>query len=105
MSFEINRVSLVRNGPVLVTGGWGMLGKALRQELARQGFTNILSPRRAELDLLDAAATFAYLRQHRPIYVFHLASVVFGLLGNLRNQVKAISENTLLNHNVLMACA
>jgi GDP-L-fucose synthase len=105
MLHEISKINLIRNKPVLVTGGWGMLGKALRQELAGQGFTNVLSPRRAELDLLDAPATFAYLRQHRPIYVFHLASVVFGLLGNLRNQVKAISENTLLNHNVLMACA
>lgn len=82
-----------------------MLGKALRQELAIQGFTNVFTPRRSELELLDRESTSAYFRQVRPSYVFHLASVVFGLLGNQKNQLKAISENTILNHNVLLTAA
>lgn len=82
-----------------------MLGKALRQELATQGFTRVYTPRRSELELLNTKATSDYFSQLRPNYVFHLASVVFGLLGNQRNQLKAISENTILNHNVLLAAA
>jgi GDP-L-fucose synthase len=82
-----------------------MLGKALRQELATQGFTRVYTPRRSELELLNTKATSDYFNQLRPNYVFHLASVVFGLLGNQRNQLKAISENTILNHNVLLAAA
>ncbi len=105
MSFSTTQTRLNRDGVVLVTGGWGMLGKALRQELATQGFTRVYTPRRSELELLDTKATSTYFSQLRPNYVFHLASVVFGLLGNQRNQIKAISENTILNHNVLLAAA
>lgn len=96
---------MTASSAIVVTGGHGMLGKALRAELRRCGQTRILAPCREELDLTDGAATRAYFMEHRPHLVFHLASVVFGLLGNMKHQVRAISESTLLNHNVLMACA
>ena len=105
MSFLTTHKEVDRNGLVVVTGGRGMLGRAVCQELEAQGFTRICTPPRSELELLDTASTLSFFRQHRPTYVFHLASVVFGLLGNQRNQIKAISENTILNHNVLLAAA
>lgn len=105
MSVSTVQTQVERDRPVVVTGGWGMLGKALRRELELQGYTRVHSPRRAELELLDAKATSAYFQRVQPAYVFHLASVVFGLLGNQRNQLKAVSENTMLNHNVLLAAA
>jgi GDP-L-fucose synthase len=89
--------------PVLVTGGSGMLGRALIAELEAEGYLNILAPGRDELDLLDTRAVSGYMRQHRPCWIFHLASVVYGLLGNMRNQVVALTDNTLINHNVLSA--
>lgn len=98
-----NRAFLDREAPVLITGAWGMLGRSLHQSLHNAGFKNILVPRRVELDLLDQQATFFYLQNKKPVYVFHLASVVFGLLGNARNQIKSLTENTILNHNIIMS--
>jgi GDP-L-fucose synthase len=89
--------------PVLVTGGGGMLGRAVVAELAAAGYRNVLAPGRDELDLLDTRAVTAYLGRHKPHWVFHLASVVYGLLGNMRNQLPALADNTLINHNVLSA--
>ncbi len=82
-----------------------MLGRALCQELTSRGFNRVYTPPRAELELSDSKATSSYFHRLQPKYVFHLASIVFGLLGNQRNQLKAISENTILNHNVLIAAA
>jgi GDP-L-fucose synthase len=90
---------------IVITGGNGMVGRALQAELRDQGCVRILVPSRGELDLLDSVATHEYFREHRPRLVFHLASVVFGLFGNMKNQFLALADNTLLNHNVLTACA
>jgi GDP-L-fucose synthase len=80
-----------------------MLGRALVAELAAAGYRNVLTPGRDELNLTDTRAVAAYMRRHRPQWVFHLASVVYGLLGNMRNQFPALADNTLINHNVLTA--
>ena len=98
-------LAIATDAPVLVTGGNGMLGKALLRELKVQGFTRLLAPGRQELDLLDRTATENYLKHHRPALVFHLASIVFGLLGNMRHQVQAIGDNTRLNLNLLGAAS
>src|SRR5262245_52787311 len=91
------RARLVDQSPILVTGARGLLGTALRNALAHLEIPGILTPSRAELDLLDANATQRYLAQHRPATVVHLAAVVFGLGGNLGNQTDILAQNTLIN--------
>ena len=94
---------VAKEAPILVTGGSGMLGRALIGRLLASGYRNILAPARDELDLLDTRAVKAYFLCHKPRWLFHLASVVYGLLGNMRHQVLALTDNTLINHNVLSA--
>lgn len=93
------------NDRVLVIGAAGLLGRAMVAELERQGFAAILTPNSRELDCLDPAATRGYFEREKPTVVFHLAAVVFGLKGNLDNQFLSLTRNTLINHNVLTACA
>lgn len=57
----------------LVTGAHGFIGSALARSL-RQAGAELFSPRRAELDVGDAAAVCAQVRACAPEYVFHLAS-------------------------------
>ncbi len=88
---------------VLVTGGAGLLGTALQAELKRQGFTNVLAPGRAELDLTDKAAVVAYFEAHKPAHVFHLAAKVFGLGGNKRYPGAMFYQNAAINLNIVDA--
>lgn len=92
-----------KNSKVLVTGATGGLGKALTAELARQGYETVLSPTRQDLDLLDSGSVNSYFEFHRPDAVLHLASVVFGLQGNLENQMRSLMENSQINANLFAA--
>jgi GDP-L-fucose synthase len=90
---------------VLVIGASGLLGKAIVSGLFAQGYTNVLTPSSSELDCLDGVSTARYFEDNRPSSVYHLAAIVFGLKGNLENQLLSLTKNTLINHNVLNACA
>ena len=58
---------------ILVTGGTGFIGKNLVEQLKDQ--YQLLSPKRAELDLLDAAAVKRYFRKHHFSVIIHSAIV------------------------------
>ncbi len=90
---------------ILLIGAAGLLGSAIYLRLNELGFVNVLAPTSSELDCLDAQSTTRYFDDAKPTVVFHLAAVVFGLKGNLNNQFLSLTRNTLMNHNVLTACA
>lgn len=88
---------------ILVTGAGGVLGAGLLSALKDDGYVNVLAPSRQELNLLDERSVSAFFSKHNPCYVFHLASVVYGLRGNDLNQWQALIENTAINQNVFSA--
>lgn len=94
---------LACNTSLLVTGSGGVLGNAVLTHFRSKGFTRLFAPAREEMNLLDSASTQAYFSKHRPQAVVHLASVVFGLGGNLKHQMRSALENTAINNNLFAA--
>jgi len=94
---------ITQNSKILVTGAGGGLGKALLFLLRKQGYSTILAPSRHDLNLLDAESVGHYIGVHRPNAVVHLAAVVFGLQGNLDNQMRSLVENSQINANLFAA--
>ncbi|OBI05565.1 GDP-L-fucose synthase family protein [Mycobacterium scrofulaceum] len=94
---------LDRNAPVFVAGHRGMVGSAICRCLSAQGFTNVLTRTRDELDLADRHATFAFFREARPQVVVLAAARVGGILANSTMPVDFISENLQIQVNVLDA--
>lgn len=88
---------------ILVTGAGGVLGTALLSVLREAGYENVLAPTHNELDLLDRNQVLDFFGKEKPDYVFHLASIVYGLRGNDVNQWKSLILNTEINHNIFMA--
>nr|WP_192457791.1 GDP-L-fucose synthase [Musicola keenii] len=93
-----------KTSKILITGSGGVLGYGLVKALLINGYDNLLTPNRHEMDCLNQDSVDDYLNKNRPEYVFHLASLVFGLKGNLDNQLKSISNNTSINQNVILSC-
>jgi GDP-L-fucose synthase len=100
---SISMNKLHKESPILITGAHGGLGRALVQKLKENGFSNLLTPKREELDLLNQDLVIQYFAANKPAVVLHLASVVFGLLGNMENQILSLTENTKINLNLFSA--
>ncbi|BDI04337.1 GDP-L-fucose synthase family protein [Sphaerotilus microaerophilus] len=86
---------------ILVTGARGMVGSALVRRLGASASVQVLAPTRAELDLLDQRAVFAYLAEHRPDYVFIAAAKVGGIQANNQYRADFLYQNLLIEANLI----
>ncbi len=93
--------SMPSDARILVTGHRGMVGSALVRRLQARGYTQILTRSRAELDLLDQAAVYRYLVEHRPDYVFIAAAKVGGILANDTERADFLFQNLQIELNLI----
>lgn len=94
-------MALEFNDPVFVAGHRGMVGKAVVRTLEANGFDNMLRPSRADLDLTDQHATFAYLADHKPKAVVVAAAKVGGIHANDTYPADFIYENLMIECNLI----
>jgi len=88
---------------ILILGGRGLVGSAIVRELKRLGLQNLLTPPKAELDLLDQKATLDYFSGRKPAYVFMAAAKVGGIHANDTYRADFIFENLTIQNNVFGA--
>jgi GDP-L-fucose synthase len=86
---------------ILVAGARGMVGSALVRRLAAGGYTQVLAPLRAELDLQDGAATRDYLQRTKPAYIFIAAAKVGGIHANNTYRAQFLHENLAIADNLI----
>ena len=97
----LNPVDVSPDSKILVTGGTGLVGRALINELHAQGLTNTLSLGSRDCDLRDARGVQDLMERERPDYVFHMAARVHGLGGNTMYKSDILVDNVLINTNVV----
>jgi GDP-L-fucose synthase len=88
---------------VFVAGHRGLVGSALVRALRREGFTNILTATRDQLDLRDQAAVNYWFRANRPELVYLVAGTVGGILANSTRPAEFIYDNMLIHATVVHA--
>ena len=89
---------------VLVTGGSGLVGSALRDMCGAELKYRFVFASSRECDLTDYEATLQYFRTVAPDAVIHLAAAVGGLFKNMRCKVDMFEMNVCINMNVLRVC-
>lgn len=85
-------------GPLLVTGGTGLLGSAVRKIRPDAVFLS-----RADGDLRDRSVAQRLLEEIRPAQVLHLAGSVGGVKANAASNCRFFEDNALINTAVLAA--
>ena len=93
---------------VLVTGGTGLVGSAIRDYVASspdlQEWANWIFMGFEEYDLRSVEQTALCFNRYKPTHVIHLAARVGGLFANMRNKVGFWRDNTHINDNVMEQC-
>ncbi len=90
-----------RHSPVYVAGHRGLVGSAIVRHLESEGFTNILTATRDELDLRNQSDVSAWFDEHRPRYVFLVAGTVGGILANSTRPAEFIYDNMMIHGTVV----
>ena len=87
---------------VLVTGGNGMLGRAVTKALNLANY-EVLNPTRLELNLEDRASTSKYFITHQFEAIIHCAAQVGGISANIDNPVDFLQKNLIIDQNIFLA--
>lgn len=91
---------------ILVTGGTGLVGKAIEAVVAAEARADekwvFLGSRDGDLTKMDQ--TRAIFELHRPTHVIHLAAKVGGLFKNLKYKVEMWKDNIDINNNIMECC-
>jgi GDP-L-fucose synthase len=88
---------------IFVAGHKGLVGSALVRNLRAAGYCDIITRTRCELDLRHEAAVRQFFQHERPEYVFHAAARVGGILANETYPVEFLTENVVVQNNVMLA--
>jgi GDP-L-fucose synthase len=93
-----------KDARIYVAGSTGVVGAALVRRLRAEGYANLISRVRAELDLRSPGAVDGFFAAERPEYVFIAAAKVGGIGANMADPVGFLVENLEIQNNLLLAC-
>lgn len=97
--------NLNKDSRIFVAGSRGLVGSQIVRLLRARGYSNILAPTKAELDLIDGRAVQAFFERERPEFVFMAAAKVGGILANNQYPVDFLETNLRIQENVISTSA
>jgi GDP-L-fucose synthase len=90
-----------KNDKIFVAGHRGMVGSALIRRLEAEGFKNLLTRDRSQLDLVDESAVLKFFADEQPAVVLVAAAKVGGIKANNDFPVEFLLENLRIQNNVI----
>lgn len=90
-----------KDSRIFVAGHRGLVGSGIIDALLEQGYTNLVTRSRDELDLTAQADVERFFADERPEYVFLAAAKVGGILANNTYPADFIRDNLLIQTNII----
>ena len=88
---------------IFIAGHRGLVGSAILRKLQKNGFKNILTKKRNELDLCSQADVDSFFSKEKPDYVILAAAKVGGIYANNTYPADFIYQNLMIEANVIHA--
>jgi GDP-L-fucose synthase len=92
-----------RTSKIFVAGHQGLVGSAILRRLQAEGYSNLVTRTRQELDLTRAEKVADFLKKEQSQYVFLAAAKVGGIWANNTYPAEFIHTNLNIQTNVLHA--
>jgi GDP-L-fucose synthase len=93
------RKMTIVNKRILITGGTGLIGTAIQNQLKSRGEYEVLSPAKSNLDMTNKEQVDKVFSDFRPNIVINLAAKVGGILANKTNPVEFFEDNLIIGLN------
>jgi GDP-L-fucose synthase len=90
-----------KTSKIYVAGHRGLAGSSIVRALTDNGYTNIITRTREELDLLNQEAVADFFAEEKPEYVFLVAAKVGGITANKTYPAEFIYENLQIQNNII----
>lgn len=88
---------------IFVAGHGGMVGSAIVKQLTAQGYKNIITRTRDQLNLINQGEVDDFFRLEKPKYVFLAAAKVGGIHANNVYRADFIYQNMMIQNNIIHA--
>ena len=89
------------NSKIYVAGHRGLVGSAIIRKLKEKGYKNIIYSNREKLDLTNQLQVYKFLKKKKPDFIFIAAAKVGGILDNNSYKADYITENLLIQTNLI----
>ena len=86
---------------IFIAGAHGMAGSAICRKLKENGYLNLLTPTKKELNYLDLNKTINWFEKNNPDVVIIAAAKVGGILANKSNPADFILDNIKIQNNII----
>ena len=86
---------------IYVAGHRGMVGSAVVRKLRAEGFANLITRTRSEVDLRDPGAVRAFYEEAKPAIVVVAAAKVGGIVANNEKPAEFLLENLQIQNNLI----
>lgn len=86
---------------IYIAGHRGMVGSAIKRQLEKKGFKNIIGRTSSELDLKKEIDVMNFFNEEKPDYVFLAAAKVGGIVANNTYRADFLYENLMIQNNVI----
>jgi len=88
---------------IFVAGHKGLVGSSIVRRLKSEGYTNIWTADRSEVDLTNQKEVNKWFKAHEPKYVINAAAKVGGIIGNQNHKAEMIYQNLMIESNLIEA--
>ena len=92
---------MLKSSKIYIAGHNGMVGSAIKRQLEKEGYQNIICRSSKELDLRNQKEVQDFFLENKPEYVFLAAAKVGGILANNTYRAEFIYDNLMIECNII----
>jgi len=90
-----------KDSKIFIAGHRGMVGSAIMRKFESEGYTNLITRTRQELDLCRQDAVEKFYAEEKPEYVIVASAKVGGIKANMEHKAEFLLENTQIQNNLI----